>query len=70
MLIDENECVDADLYQETVEKIGLGTFVLEVLGTVVQKRNKFKNQYEMNRNLEEIAKELEKQRADMLKRKK
>ena len=62
MLIDEDECVDSELYEETVEKIGLGTFVLEVLGIVVQKRNKFKNQHEMNRNLEEIAKELEKQR--------
>jgi septal ring factor EnvC (AmiA/AmiB activator) len=69
LLVDGNQNVDRDTYEDIVRNIGFENFVLEILGNVVN-RNPFKNQYELNRNLDEIAEKIKKSQEELQKKQK
>ena len=54
LLVDGDQNVDRETYEDIVRNIGFQNFVLEVLGNVVN-RTPFINQYELNRNLDAIT---------------
>lgn len=67
LLVDQDQNVDRETFEDINAKIGFEAFLLELLGNVIN-HSPFKNQYELSRNLDTIASSLKKEQEDIQKR--